>query len=163
MGWFTQEACVFEQWWLFNINAVENGLENMTTQSKRPLKTWWAMAPITTLFSVLLPSWVDSPRKHEYVTFVNMISNGSSFHTVFSPNAKLGWFTQVPWVCELWGWLHIHATESSLNLRTVHSKRPLKTWWAMASYTTLFSVLSPRKHEYVDCDGDWAYMLLKTA
>ena len=64
------------------------------------------MATLTTLFSVLLPSWVETPRTHEYVpcddywaymmlrtaynpnnagktTFENMTNNGCFYHNVF--------------------------------------------------------------------------------
>ena len=105
-----------------DINAVENGLRLRTVHSKRPLKTWWAMVPYTRLCSVLSHSWVDLPRSHEFAH------------------------------CEGGGWLDINAVENGLKLRTVHSKRPLKTWWAMVPYTRLCSVLSrrwvdsPRKH-----------------
>ena len=95
-----------------DITAVENGLKLRKVHAKRPLKTWRAMATLTTLFSVLSRRWVDSPRKHVCVceqwrvfnrnavvnglkktnnaiktTFENMTSNGSSYRTVFSPIA----------------------------------------------------------------------------
>ena len=41
--------------------------ESQIFQAKRTLKTWWALTLRATLFSVLLPSWVESPRTHECV------------------------------------------------------------------------------------------------
>ena len=41
--------------------------ESQIIQAKRTLKTWWALTLRATLFSVLLPSWVESPRTHECV------------------------------------------------------------------------------------------------
>ena len=50
MGWFPLDVWVCELWRWLDINAVENGLKPLTTQSKRSLTTWWAIAQLTQLF-----------------------------------------------------------------------------------------------------------------
>ena len=78
-------------------------------------------------------------------------------------------FTQDAWVCEQCGWFDIYDVETGVKHPTIQTKRPLKSWLAMAHLSTLFSVLthswvdSPRSHEFVNCESDWTWMLLKTA
>ena len=57
--------CELTGW--YDWNDVENGLKHPTIQTKRPLKAGRAIAPFVTVCSVLLSSWVESPRTHEYV------------------------------------------------------------------------------------------------
>ena len=57
--------CELTGW--YDLNDVENGLKHPTIPTKRPLKAGRAIAPFVTVCSVLLSSWVESPRTHEYV------------------------------------------------------------------------------------------------
>ena len=57
--------CALTGW--YDWNDVEDGLKRPTIQTKRPLKAGRAIAPFVTVCSVLLSSWVESPRTHEYV------------------------------------------------------------------------------------------------
>ena len=57
--------CELTGW--YDSNNVENGLKHLTIQTKRPLKAGRAIGPFVTVCSVLLSSWIESPRMHEYV------------------------------------------------------------------------------------------------
>ena len=57
--------CELTGW--YDWNDVENSLKHLTIRTKRPLKAGRAIAPFVTVCSVLLGSWIESPRTHEYV------------------------------------------------------------------------------------------------
>ena len=58
--------CVKLTGW-YDLNDVENGLKHPTIQTKRSLKAGRAIAPFVIVCSVLLRSWVESPRTHGYM------------------------------------------------------------------------------------------------
>ena len=143
---------------------VENGVKHPTIQTKRPLKSWLATAPRSTLFSVLLSSWVESPRTHEYVNSAGDLKY-MTLKTAYKPqqcNHIDLWKHDEQWLllphcfqayCIV-GLIH-PGRMGMLSVRvighkccwkrpktpTMQAKRPLKTWWAMAAFTTMFSIV----------------------
>ena len=109
-----------------------------------------------------------TPNNTNKTTSESRAGNCSLCHSVFSTIVQLDWITQDAWVCEQCGWFDIYDVETGVKHPTIQTKRPLKSWWAMAPFSTLCSVLthswvdSPRSHEFVNCESDWTYMLLKT-
>ena len=49
------------------MQQLASNIKTPTMQTKRHFKAWRAIASFATMCSVLLHSWVDSPRDHECV------------------------------------------------------------------------------------------------
>ena len=102
-----------------------------------------------------------TPNNTNKTTSESRAGNCSPCHSVFSTIEKLDQITQDAWVCEQCGWVDIYDVETGVKHPTIQTKRPLKSWLAMAHLSTLCSVLSrrwvdsPRSHEFVNCVSDW--------
>ena len=116
----------------------QNPLKHPPIQTQRPLKSWRAMATLSTLFSVLSRSWVDSPRDHECVNWRGGMT-GMMLKTA------------------------LNTQHSGKHKRPLKAGRAIAPFVTVCTVLLTSWVESPRTNEYVNSAGDLTYMMLKTA